>query len=121
MNDGTSPKQDTENKPAQSGSVSLPPPESAIHQAIEPPQQANQTSSSTETDVIGIISIIMPFAGFAPIGVVLGIIGINRAKQGGYPSTLSKVGLIISSIFMLIFLVVIVLIFGSLAFLASSL
>lgn len=117
MNDDISPKQDTENKPAQSGPVSLPPPESAIYEATESKQQTDQASSSTETDVIGIISIIMPFAGFAPIGVVLGIIGINRAKQGGYSPTLSKVGLIISSIFMLIFLVVIVLIFGSLAFL----
>lgn len=57
-----------------------------------------------QTDVLGIISIIMAFVGFQLIGIILAVIGMNKAKQENRPVTLSKVGLILNIVMMLIFL-----------------
>ena len=107
-NNSANQPQDQTDALQQQPSPSLPPLESAM----SPPSAEQQQSGANKTDVIGIISIIMPFAGFAIIGVVLGVIGVNKAKAEGYSPTLSRVGLIISTIFTLFFLFIMMLFFG---------
>lgn len=65
--------------------------------------------SDQQTDVLGIISIIMAFVGFQLIGIILAVIGMNKAKQENRPVTLSKVGLILNIVMMLVFLPLIIL------------
>lgn len=87
--------------------VSLPPPETAV----STPQQ-QPTQSPGTTDVLGIISVILPFMGLAIVGFIIGIIGVKKAKKEGYSPTLSWVGLIISGLFSVFVILVLVLLFG---------
>jgi large-conductance mechanosensitive channel len=56
-----------------------------------PPQQASQT------DTLGIVSLALTI--FFPLaGAIVGFIGMSKAKNEGYPGTLSKVGAIINTV-----------------------
>jgi len=53
------------------------------------------------SDTLGIVSII--FAFFSPlIGLILGIIGMKKAKEAGHDPKLSKIGTILSSVFLVL-------------------
>ncbi len=89
------------------------------HQAPVPDVVNNPQGRQTEpTDILGIISIVMAFAGMQIVGIILGVIGMKKAKQEGYPVTLSKVGLILNIAFILVFIPLIVF-FVFLAFASS--
>lgn len=88
---------------------SLTPPDAHTNPDVVNPGGPGSPPLSQETDILGIISIIMAFVGFQLIGIILAIIGMNKAKQEGRPVTLSKVGLILNIIMMLVFLPLIIL------------
>lgn len=53
------------------------------------------------SDTLGIVSII--FAFFSPvIGLILGIIGMKKAKEAGHDPKLSKIGTILSGVFLVV-------------------
>lgn len=84
--------QDTAN-----GSAATPPQQPAAPQ----PQYAAVTPVDHHTDVLGIWSIVLAF--LAPlIGLILGIVGMNKAKKRGSPKTLSIIGTVLSAAFMLL-------------------
>ncbi len=56
----------------------------------------------TPTDVLGLVSIIIFFVGLAPVGLVLGIMGISAAKKKGLPTTLSKIGVILNGFILIL-------------------
>lgn len=58
-----------------------------------------QSSSQQQTDALGIVSVVLALF-FQPAGLIVGIIGMKNAKKEGRPNTLSKVGVIINSVFM---------------------
>lgn len=63
---------------------------------IQPQSQAVAQPTS-KTDVLGILSIIFAII-FAPIGLILGIVGIFRAKSQKYSPVLSIIGFVMSLI-----------------------
>lgn len=62
-----------------------------------------------KTDVLGIISIVFAFIGLQVIGLILGLIGVKKAKEEGRSTTLSKIGWILNLVFMIIAAIIIVL------------
>jgi hypothetical protein len=58
-----------------------------------------------ETDIMGILSIVYAFL-IAPIGLILGIVGYSGRKRKGQDTTLSMIGMIISGLFTLVFVLV---------------
>lgn len=82
---------------------------------------ANNTSSSNndQTDILGILSIVFAFI-FAPVGLVLGIIGRKEALKEGRSTTLSKVGIWINAILMAIGVLGFILFILFFGFLAAS-
>jgi|GEM_PF-2340798 len=79
----------------------LTPPDAASEPELVDNAQSQQVQP---TDVLGIISIVMAFAGMQIVGIILAVIGMKKAKQEGYSVTLSKVGLILNIVFLLLFL-----------------
>lgn len=56
---------------------------------------------SQKTDTLGIISLVMVL--FIPlVGMILGFVGMSKAKKEGYSGTLSKVGAIVNTIFVVL-------------------
>ncbi len=91
-----------------------PTPQTPAPQAVPsaPVQQAPVAPvQSAPTDVMGIISIILFFVGFSPIGLILGLVGMSSAKKNNRPTTLSKIGTIINAIGIALILLFIILIF----------
>jgi Tfp pilus assembly protein PilE len=78
---------------------------------MEPTNPTQPQPARSGSDVLGILSIVAPFIGMALIGIILGVIGINKAKREGRPTTLSRIGLILSSVFVAIALVGLLLVF----------
>jgi|GEM_PF-2761883 len=87
-----------------------------VQPGVTPPAQQPMSQSNEHTDVLGIISLVMIIV--APlIGVIIGAIGMSKAKKEGYKNTLSKIGLIINLILTILgFLFVILWIFVFAAF-----
>lgn len=75
----------------QQSQASTPPPPT-----IPPGQQP--PAHYQETDILGILSIVFVVI-VAPVGLVLGIVGMVQAKKKGIPNTVSLVGVILNSIF----------------------
>lgn len=78
-----------------------------------PPLPENQSGNDqyqqpthTKTDVLGIISLVMIFI-FPLVGMILGFIGIGKAKKEGYPKTLSMIGAIVNTILVVLGAIVI--------------
>lgn len=58
-----------------------------------PPMPPNSPQQEPKkTDVLGIISIVMGFTGMQLIGLIIGIIGINKAKEEGRSPKVSRAG-----------------------------
>ena len=55
-------------------------------------QPQPQQSQQEPTDVFGIISLVTIFVGFQLVGVILGYLGMKKAKKEGYSPILSKIG-----------------------------
>ena len=67
---------------------------------VVPPTVQGGTPAS-HTDTFGIVSIVLAF--FAPlVGLIFGIIGKNKAKKEGYDGKLSKIGIILNAVFMIL-------------------
>lgn len=66
------------------------------------PQQQQHTPQSDQTDTLGLVSIILAVVGMQLIGLILGIIGNSKAKKEGYSNKLSKIGIILNSVFMVL-------------------
>lgn len=83
----------------------VPPPSPALQQPqatapqqpVVPPQQQSPVHYQ-ETDVLGVLSIVFAVI-VAPVGLVLGIVGMVQAKKKGIPNTVSLVGVVLNSIF----------------------
>lgn len=74
--------------------------------------QSTNSKKENKTDVFGIVSIILAFFGLAFIGLIVGVVGIYKAKKEGYSKALSLIGLILNivvailiTIFIFIFVV----------------
>lgn len=91
------------------------------HQPIspQPVDQSNQLFApdpynsyakvdSGQNKLLGILSIVFAVIGLAPIGLVLGIIGLKKAKTYGQKNMLALVGTILSAVFTLISIAVII-------------
>lgn len=59
-------------------------------------------SKQGEADVFGIVSIILAITGLSLFGIFFGYFGMKKAKENGYPVTISKVGFWLSLVFALI-------------------
>jgi hypothetical protein len=57
---------------------------------------------ANKSDTLGLVSIILAFIGLQIIGIVLGIIGVKKGKKEGYKYTLSKVGIWINGVILLV-------------------
>jgi len=68
--------------------------------------QDNSPTPTSKTDVYGILSIVFLFI-FSLVGLILGIIGLAKAKKGGYSNTLSVIGVVLNSISVAVFILVI--------------
>jgi hypothetical protein len=72
-----------------------------VEASTQTAQQAPVVPQPQHSDTIGILSII--FAIFAPlVGLILALIGRSKAKKEGYVSKLSKIGLILSIVFLVL-------------------
>ena len=58
-----------------------------------------------QNKIYGILSIIFPIIGLAPVGLVLGIIGLRKAKKMGQKDILSRIGVILSAIVTIIIII----------------
>lgn len=67
----------------------------------QPPVPGGQAPQN-QTDVMGIISIVLPFVGLSLVGLVVGLIGASKAKREGRSPILSRIGWIISLVVVLI-------------------
>jgi heme/copper-type cytochrome/quinol oxidase subunit 2 len=74
-------------------------------------QYQNNNQTVSKTDNIGIVSIIMAFL-FPVVGLILGIVGRNKAKKEGYSGTLSSIGIVISSTFIVLTIVALIAVFA---------
>ncbi len=63
------------------------------------PQQPPAPVAEHQTDTLGIISIVLFFV-FSLAGLIVGIIGIRRAKKRGYSATLSIIGTVLNGVAM---------------------
>ena len=71
------------------------------------------------TDLLGILSIV--FAFIMPLaGLILGIVGYSNRKKAGLNPVLSKVGIIINIVFMLIGVLALIAYFGLIAFMMGA-
>lgn len=67
-----------------------------------PPQQPQPVPQNEQTDTLGLVSIILAVVGMQLIGLILGVIGNSKAKKEGYSNKLSKIGIILNSVFMVL-------------------
>lgn len=80
---------------SQSAQPPVPPEAPQGPQSSEQPvgqQPQPQQSQQEPTDVFGIISLVTIFVGFQLVGVILGYLGMKKAKKEGYSPILSKIG-----------------------------
>lgn len=83
--------------------------------AVDPPVQPHQVRHDSSTpaddaDMLGIISIILPFIGLAIVGIFVAIIAYRRAKAAGRSTKTAKVGVVVNLLsfvfaFFIIFLI----------------
>lgn len=72
------------------------------------PQPGQQFSPAPQVRVedpgktLGIVSIVLDVIGFAPVGLVLGVISKKKSRQAGFDGSLGNVGMIIGIIFTII-------------------
>lgn len=86
------------------------PPESGpaqppVDQPTQPaaaPTQPQAVAPAAQTDTLGIVSIVLAFLGMQLIGLIIGIVGNNKAKKEGYSNKLSKIGIILNVIFLIL-------------------
>lgn len=71
--------------------------------------QTNIAPVQSQTDTLGIISLVFAFIGLFPIGLILGLIGAKNAKKENRSPVLSRIGWIINLVLTLISLVAILL------------
>lgn len=66
---------------------------------VQNPYYPSQYPAPTpqSTDLFGILSLVFAFV-FAPAGIIFGIIGLYKAKKGGYPKLMSTIGIVVSSV-----------------------
>ncbi len=72
-----------------------------------------------KVDVLGIISVMCASFGFAPLGLIFGLVGVRKAKREGYNPIISRIGWIISLVFTILIGLVIGLIILLFAFAAN--
>lgn len=82
-------------------------------------QDSNSNSNNEQTDILGILSIVLAFI-FAPAGLVLGIIGRKEALKENRSTTLSKVGIWLNAILLAIGVLGFILFILFFGFLAAS-
>jgi uncharacterized membrane protein len=87
---------DNQNQEDKKRSAASPPPLDNVHsnlphQVQQPQQFQRQQTGADQTDILGILSLVM-IAVFPIAGVILGYIGQKEAKKAGYSDTLSKIG-----------------------------
>lgn len=69
--------------------------------AIDPPVQPHEvrqsgTNAAEGTDLLGIMSIILPFLGLAIVGIFVALFAYRRAKDTGRSTTVAKVGIAVN-------------------------
>ena len=67
---------------------------------------------------MGIVGLVLAFV-FAPVGIIVSAIGMSQSKKAGYKNTLALVGLILSIVFTIIWVVSIILFIMAAAVAAS--
>lgn len=81
------------------------PPQPVPPTQVQPMQQPTapntppQAQAEDPGQVMGIISIVLSFFGLGLIGIILGVLSLNKSKAAGYKGTLGLVGTIIGIVF----------------------
>lgn len=65
---------------------------------VDAQTQEAQQFTQPENDVFGIASLVLPLIGLWVVGVIVGYVGIRRARRLGYSPTLSRIGFWVSII-----------------------
>lgn len=60
-----------------------------------------QPEKKSGADKLGIISVVLTFLGALPISLILGLVGASKAKKAGRSPVVSRIGWILSLVFML--------------------
>ncbi|MDY7527942.1 MULTISPECIES: hypothetical protein [Cryobacterium] len=72
-----------------------------------------ETTTATPGKILGIVGFILAFIPYLQLpGLIVSIIGFNQAKKAGAPNGLAKAGIILSAIFLVLFVVILVVIFS---------
>ena len=76
-----------------------------------------ETTTVNPGKILGIVGFILAFVPYLQLpGLIVSILGFNKSKQAGLPNGLAKAGIILSAIFLVLFVVILVVTFS----LASS-
>ena len=78
---------------------------------INQPVGTNENKSS-QTDILGIISLVIIVVGFNIVGVIIGFIGMRKAKKEGYSPILSQIGFWVNLAITILVTIIFVFIFG---------
>lgn len=78
-----------------------------------PPAPHQPTGGAPTADdpgkLLGILSVVAPFVSLGVVGIILGIIGRKKSKAAGFKGTLATVGIVLSSISIVIGILLIIL------------
>jgi len=83
-----------------------------------PPVQ--QQAMQQKTDVLGIISIVLSFAGLSLIGFILGLVGASQAKKRSSSPVLSRIGWILGLVSTFMTLAVLILVLAGIPALQAN-
>lgn len=72
----------------------------------QPANSGQHTANQSDTDVLGIISLVLFFFMMPFIGLILAIVGMKKAKDENRSNTLSKIGVILNAIGLVIGLLI---------------
>lgn len=94
-----------------------PAPQPAVPGIPQQPAAPMSQAPHAQTDVLGIIGIVLAVIGFAPIGLILGLVGASKAKREQRSPLLSRIAWILSLVITVLFTLGIILLiaFGVLA------
>ncbi|WP_052663599.1 hypothetical protein [Psychromicrobium lacuslunae] len=67
-------------------------PQQPVPQPVGYPVQAQQDPGK----VMGILSIVLPFVFLGLVGLILGIIGLNKSKKAGFSNAPAVIGIVLS-------------------------
>lgn len=77
------------------------------------PEIAVTAKTQEKDDVLGILSLVASLSGFAVVGLVLGLVGVSKAKKEGRSPALARTGWIMGLVFTIIGLLIFIVILAA--------